>query len=62
MMERKCVSQEQLQREVDYARAQHVLEKMLAKGLITTAEYAEITALNRQSFAPALSQIMPKVC
>ncbi|MDL2207036.1 XkdX family protein [Eubacteriales bacterium OttesenSCG-928-N13] len=62
MIERKCVSQEQLQREVDYARAQHVLNNMRAKGLITAEEFAKITARNRQSFAPALSQIMPNIC
>ena len=55
----KPVSQEQLQREVDYFRAQRMLEAMLKNGLISLSEFNKITALNRQSFSPALAQIMP---
>lgn len=57
--EKKTVPQEQLQREVDYARAQHLLESMLDKELITLSEFDKITALNRESFSPALAEIMP---
>jgi hypothetical protein len=32
---------------------------MLKNDLITVSEYNQITALNRQSFSPALAQIMP---
>ncbi len=58
-IENKTVPQEQLQREVDYARAQRVLKSMLENGLISLSEFNKITALNRQSFSPALAQIMP---
>ncbi len=53
------VTQEQLQREVDYVRAQRILEAMLDKGLISLSEFDKITALNRQSFSPLLAGIMP---
>ncbi|MDI6617997.1 MAG: hypothetical protein QME45_04880 [Clostridiales bacterium] len=57
--EKESVSQEQLQREVDYARAQKILESMRGRGLISLSEFDRITALNRESFSPALAEIMP---
>lgn len=57
--EKKPVSQEQLRREADYARAQQMLASMLEKGLISLSEFDKITALNRESFSPALAEIMP---
>lgn len=53
------VSQEQLQCEMDYIRAQRILDSMLQKGLISLSEFNKITLLNRHSFSPALAQIMP---
>ena len=55
----KSVSQEQLQRELDYVKAQRILKSMFDKGLIFLSEFDKITALNRRSFLPALAQIMP---
>ena len=57
--EKKWIPQEQLQREYDYLLAQQILESMLKNNLITMDELNKITALNRQSFSPALAQIMP---
>lgn len=57
--EKGPVSQEQLQRETDYARAQQMLASMLEKGFISLSEFNKITALNRESFSPALADIMP---
>lgn len=57
--EKKPVPQEQLQREVDYVRAQRMLESMLHIGLISLSEFDKITALNRESFSPVLAGIMP---
>lgn len=54
------VSQEQLQCEMDYMRAQRLLESILKKGLISLSEFNKITLLNRQSFSPALASIMPE--
>ena len=53
------VPQEQQRREVDYVRAQQILEAMLDKGLISLSEFDKITALNRESFSPMLAGIMP---
>lgn len=53
------VAQEQLRREVDYVRAQQILESMLDKRLISLSEFDKITALNRESFSPMLAGIMP---
>ena len=52
-------SQEQMQREVDYVRAQQILTSMLEKGLITLSEFNKITELNRKTFSPLLAEIMP---
>ncbi len=53
------VSQEQLQREADYIRAQHLLESLFEKQLISLSEFNKITALNRESFSPMFAEIMP---
>jgi hypothetical protein len=58
--EKQPVSQEQIQRETDYFRAQRILKQMLDKGLISLLEFNKITALNRQSFSPMLAGIMPQ--
>ena len=58
--EKKPISQEQLQHEVDYVRAQRILDFMLQNGLISLSEFNKITLLNRKSFSPALAQIMPE--
>jgi len=52
-------SQEQLQREVDYVRAQQILTSMLEKGLITLSEFNKITELNRKTFSPLLAELLP---
>ena len=57
--EKAPVSQEQLQREVDYVKAQQILTSMLEKGLITLSEFDKITVLNRKTFSPLLAEIMP---
>jgi hypothetical protein len=57
--EKKPVPQEQLQREVDYVRAQQILTSMLEKGLITLSEFNKITELNRKTFSPLFAEIMP---
>ena len=49
------------QNEYNYALAQQVTESLLAKGLITEAEFNKITAKNRESFSPLLAEIMPKL-
>jgi len=53
------ISNEQMQREVDYARAQGILKSMLKEGHISLSEFNKITALNRESFSPMFAEIMP---
>ena len=60
--EKKPISQEQLQCEVDYVRAQLMLDSMLKNELISLSEFNKITLLNRQSFSPALASIMSEKC
>jgi hypothetical protein len=57
--EKKPVPQEQMQREVDYVRAQQILTSMLQNGLISLSEFNKITVLNRKTFSPLFAEIMP---
>ena len=52
------LSSEQLQREIDYYRAEKILKKMLERNLISNTEFNKIMGLNRVSFAPALASLM----
>jgi hypothetical protein len=56
--EKRPVPQEQMQREVDYVRAQQILTAMMNCGLISLSEFNKITALNRKTFSPLLAEIM----
>ena len=53
-------SDEQLQRDVDYFRAQHMAKAALDAGLISLSQFDKLTALNRESFSPFLAEIMQK--
>ena len=46
----------ELQREVDYYRAECITEKLLSKGMITKEQYKRLTALNLSTFAPRLER------
>ena len=52
------ITQEELQREVDYWRAYKVLQKMLKAGLISEEEFDKIDKLNRKTFSPMYAQLM----
>jgi hypothetical protein len=56
--EKRPVPQEQMQREVDYVRAQQILTAMMNYGLISLSEFNKITELNRKTFSPLLAEIM----
>ena len=55
---KRPVPQEQMQREVDYVRAQQILTAMMNCGLISLSEFNKITELNRKTFSPLLAEIM----
>lgn len=52
------ITQEELQREVDYWRAYKVLQKMLKAGLISEEEFDKIDKLNLKTFSPMYAQLM----
>lgn len=56
---KKEITTEELQREVDYFRAEKILKTLLKQGLINEDEFVKITKLNRQTFSPYLAEIMP---
>jgi hypothetical protein len=58
---RKYLSDEALQREFDYYRAEKLLHQMLDKGFISKEEFNKIMLLNRETFSPMLAQIMPDI-
>ena len=49
---------EELQREVDYYRAQSIASKMLTTGMITKEQFKLLTGLNLFSYAPRLETIL----
>lgn len=52
------ITQEELQRDFDYYRAQKVLETMFMFGMISVGEFHKISAVNRKTFSPFLAEIM----
>ena len=52
------ITQEELQREFDYYRAQQMLETMFMFGMISVDEFHKISAYNRKTFAPFLAEIL----
>ena len=48
----------ELQREVDYYRAQCIADKLLSMGMITQEQYKRLTALNLSAFAPRFETIL----
>ncbi len=54
-------SQEQLESDFGYHKAQELLGILLDEGYISPLEYNKITLLNRQTFSPYLSEIMPNI-
>ena len=55
---RTPVAHDALQREIDYWRSRKILDGMLREGLISKEESKKIDVLNRQSFCPALAELM----
>ena len=52
------ITQEEIQREVDYWRAYKILQKMLKAGLISEEEFDKIDKLNLKTFSPMYAQLM----
>ncbi len=56
---KRKITTEELQKEVDYFRAEKILKSMFEKGIISIDEFNKITELNRKTFSPFLAEIMP---
>ncbi len=54
-------TQERIQGDLDYHRAQTIAKKLLDDGLISVAEFNKLTAINRETFSPLFAEIMPKI-
>ena len=52
-------TQERIQGDLDYRRAQDIAKGMLDDGLISVAEFNKLTAINRETFSPLFAEIMP---
>ena len=46
--------------EINYHRAQKITEQLYASGMISFDEYDKLTALNRKTFSPIFSDLLPK--
>jgi hypothetical protein len=57
----KPTTQEDIDRDINYHKAQKVAEKMLSLGLISLSEFNKLTQINRQTFSPFLVEIMPEI-
>lgn len=55
------VTQEDIDRDINYYKAQKVAHAMLELGLISLSEFDKLTQLNRDTFSPFLVEIMPKI-
>ncbi len=47
----------QSEKEVEYKMSLKLLKILKRRGIVSDVEYAQIDALNRQSFSPALSKV-----
>ena len=54
-------TQERIQGDLDYKRAQAIAKMMLDSGLISVAEFNKLTAINRETFSPLFAEIMPEI-
>ena len=53
------MTNEQLQNEYNYIRAEQITRKLLEKGVISAGEYDRIMAENRRVFSPYLADLYP---
>jgi hypothetical protein len=54
-------TQERIQGDLNYKRAQAIAKTMLDSGLISVAEFNKLTAINRETFSPLFAEIMPEI-
>ena len=54
-------TQERIQGDLNYKRAQAIAKTMLDSGFISVAEFNKLTAINRETFSPLFAEIMPEI-
>ncbi len=54
-------TQERIQGDLDYKRAQAIAKTMLDSGLISFAEFNKLSDINLETFSPLFAEIMPKI-
>ena len=57
----KPTTQEEINCDINYYKAQKVAESMLSLGLISLPEFNKLTQINRETFSPFLVEIMPEI-
>lgn len=57
----KPISQDEIDRDVNYYMAQKTAHVMLELGLISLDEFNKLTQINRDTFSPFLAEIMPEI-
>lgn len=57
----KYFTKERIQSDLDYFRAQTIAKNMLNDSLISMEEFNKLTAINRETFSPLFSEIMPEI-
>ena len=53
-------TQERIQGDLDYKRAQAIAQTMLDSGLISVAEFNKLSDINLKTFSPLFAEIYPK--
>ena len=53
-------TQERIQGDLDYKRAQSIAKTMLDSGLISVAEFNKLSDINLETFSPLFAEIYPK--
>jgi len=57
----KPITQEEMERDINFYKAQKVAERMLELRLISLSEFNKLTQINRDTFSPFLVEIMPEI-
>ncbi len=55
------ITQEEIERDINFYKAQKVTDRMLELGLISLSEFNKLTQINRDTFSPFLVEIMPEI-
>lgn len=60
-LEPSSITNNELQRDYDYFRAQEVAKTLLDSGLISLSEFNKLSLKNRETFSPFWVEILPEI-